>query len=77
MSIVLLVVGCWFGVGLLLAPVSYGVVFAHFQREFPTIAADQRKSDSLFALWFAAVTVIMPPVVLVALVRGKHGMAFK
>lgn len=64
----------WFGVGAVLAVVTYGLTYGYFKGEFPWA------SNRGIAAGFALLTVAVPPMVIVPLVLSegfKHGLRFR
>lgn len=55
---------------------SYGMIFAYFQRKYPTIADSQYKEYQLFAIVFS---IFGPIAFLVCLIGGygSYGLKFK
>lgn len=55
--------------------ISYGIAFAHFQREFPTTARENRLNDRIFAAFLACLGPLgLVPALLAC--RAKHGLKY-
>jgi len=71
------VFGIWFGIGLALAPLSYGLSFAYWQRKFPALAESGREDDIRAALVSACATFVFPPVgLLTTLIWTSCGLVY-
>lgn len=55
---------------------TFGIVFAHFQRGWPTIAKEQRKDDMGVALFFALLGVLGFFVTLLCSGFAKYGLLY-
>ncbi len=66
----IVIVAVW----ILCGVIAYGRTFAHFQRKYPTLAAEYVDEDQIFALAMAA---IGPFGLLISLIMGRHGMMFR
>ncbi len=66
-----------FLVYLILAVVIYGLTFAHFQREYPSIAESEVSDDREFALMMAVAAPFSFPVVFCSCAKSKHGLMYR
>lgn len=71
----------YFTIGILLAgPVTYGMTFAYFTREFPFLSACRRwhalGPALLFGVWAGWAWPIVTPAVWVLSRAAKHGLMF-
>jgi hypothetical protein len=53
----------WFGLGLMLAPLTYASTLGHFRYRFPELAKLDTRADRLFAIQQAGIGLISGPVV--------------
>ena len=62
-------------------PLIYGMTFAYFQRQYPTLAEEERRSDIGEACLQAMFGIIGGPLALAAVYllskRAKHGLKFR
>lgn len=75
-----MILSIYIAVCLVLGVLSYGVTFAFFQREWPSLAEEHYASDLGFAVCIGILAFAIPPVILVALIGSvsfKHGVKFK
>jgi len=70
----------WFGLGMVLAPFSFTLEFAYFQRKWPRLAPKFYQADLRFGIVTAILTIISWPVFVVALILsefGRYGLKWK
>jgi len=80
MSTVVWALVVWFAAGAVLAPLSYGMTYAYFQRRWPTLAERDVDRDHGTAVLQAAATFLAPPTLVLTWVmcrRAKHGLLFR
>lgn len=72
-----ILVSIWVVIALGAAYLNYGILFAYFQRNWPTIAEQGYRQDAGTALLVSFCTLIAPPMVLVSYCMSgfcQHGL---